>query len=216
MSLPPPSVSLLIDIESQVDNNTNNNETEEKEEEEKGDELQREVMRKKSPMSAASDNYTLPVPLNTVTSRSNSKIRKPVILVVDDVASNRKMLNRLLQDRCEYTIDATNGQEAVTIIRDALSQGRHIDIITMDYQMPVMDGPTATRRIRELGYKGIILGVTGNALADDINKFIACGANKVLIKPLNVLAFDKAVLELLPLPPAVDIRINSNTLKGMI
>jgi len=92
----------------------------------------------------------IPVTMNELaTRRSSSKSKKerkkkPVVLVVDDVASNRKMMHRLLQDRCEYSMDATNGVEAVAIIRDALSRGRHIDVITMDYQMPVMDGPTAT------------------------------------------------------------------------
>jgi len=136
---------------------------------------------------------------NKVTMSTPAK--QPVVLVVDDVASNRKMLHRLLQDRCEYSMDAANGAEAVTRIRDSLSRGRHIDIITMDYQMPVMDGPTATRQIRELGYKGVILGVTGNALEEDTDNFIASGADKVLIKPLRIEAYDKAVMELLHYHP---------------
>ena len=51
--------------------------------------------------------------------------------------------------------------------------------------MPNMDGPTATRNIREMGYKGIVVGVTGNALEEDRESFLKSGVNEVLVKPLN-------------------------------
>jgi CheY-like chemotaxis protein len=59
------------------------------------------------------------------------------------------------------------------------------DAILMDSVMPVMTGPEATVRIRALGYTGLILGVTGNALPEDIEMFTKCGANAVLTKPVN-------------------------------
>ena len=43
--------------------------------------------------------------------------------------------------------------------------------------MPVMDGPSASKAIRVIGYKGIIMGVTGNALPADIDTFLSHGAN---------------------------------------
>ena len=49
----------------------------------------------------------------------------------------------------------------------------------MDHSMPVMDGATATRRLREKGLTIPIIGVTGNALEEDINTFIQAGANEV-------------------------------------
>ena len=49
-----------------------------------------------------------------------------------------------------------------------------------------MHGPQAAAIIRkDLKYTRPIIGVTGNALPEDIAKFIACGANKVLTKPLT-------------------------------
>eukprot|EP01042_Synura_sphagnicola_P036518 gene36518-biopygen8477 len=60
------------------------------------------------------------------------------------------------------------------------------DVILMDFMMPTMDGPTATRAIRSLGYKGIIIGVTGNSSPQDILLFTASGADLVLPKPLDV------------------------------
>ena len=47
-----------------------------------------------------------------------------------------------------------------------------------------MDGPTATRAIRELGYTGRVLGVTGNGMPSDKAHFRAHGADDILVKPL--------------------------------
>jgi CheY-like chemotaxis protein len=60
------------------------------------------------------------------------------------------------------------------------------DAILMDFVMPLMDGPTATKKIREMGSYGPIFGVTGNALQSDIDYFKECGANEVLTKPLDI------------------------------
>ena len=51
--------------------------------------------------------------------------------------------------------------------------------------MPVMDGPTASKRLRELGYKGIIFGLTGHALPADIENYKRNGADRVMVKPLR-------------------------------
>ena len=52
--------------------------------------------------------------------------------------------------------------------------------------MPNMDGPSATEAIRGLGYRGRILGVTGNAMQHDIDHFLSKGADSVLVKPVDV------------------------------
>jgi DNA-binding NarL/FixJ family response regulator len=56
----------------------------------------------------------------------------------------------------------------------------------MDFVMPVMTGPEATSKIRELGFYGLIVGVTGNALPEDVKTFERSGADAVLLKPLDV------------------------------
>ena len=53
-------------------------------------------------------------------------------------------------------------------------------------RMPNMDGPSATEAIRSLGYRGRIVGVTGNAMQHDINHFLSKGADSVLVKPVDV------------------------------
>ena len=49
-----------------------------------------------------------------------------------------------------------------------------------------MDGPSATEAIRGLGYRGRILGVTGNAMQHDIDHFLSKGADRVLVKPVDI------------------------------
>ena len=50
----------------------------------------------------------------------------------------------------------------------------------------VMHGPDATAELRKAGYNGMVVGVTGNVLQDDIDYFLKCGADAVLSKPLNI------------------------------
>ena len=114
------------------------------------------------------------------------------VLIVDDVAMNRKMLRRILESRFDEVDEADDGQDAVNILRVALAGGQSspYQLITMDYQMPVMDGVTATRIIRQLGYEGAIVAVTGNAYQADVDNFLTSGANAAMTKPLNVKEFD--------------------------
>ena len=113
-----------------------------------------------------------------------SKLR---VLVVDDAPMNRKFLIRLLQSRGFNDVqEAFDGVNALDQYRAALDSGRPYDVITMDFQMPNMDGPTATKKLRELGYKSAIIGVTGNAMTSDIDLFLRQGADKVLLKPVKI------------------------------
>ena len=74
----------------------------------------------------------------------------------------------------------------------------NIDIVLMDNQMPRMTGAIATETIRkDLKYKGIILGVTGNALPEDIRDFVEKGADDVIVKPLTAKGFIEAVGKIL-------------------
>lgn len=52
--------------------------------------------------------------------------------------------------------------------------------------MPRLNGPDATQKLRELGFKELIIGVTGNVLSEDVNFFLSKGANRVLPKPVSM------------------------------
>ena len=66
----------------------------------------------------------------------------------------------------------------------------------MDYQMPTMDGPTSIGHIRTLGYKGQIIGLTGNVVKTEVERLRTSGANKVLTKPVKEEQFNSLFLKL--------------------
>ena len=117
------------------------------------------------------------------------------LLVVDDSRLNRKMLCKILRGAGYKCDEAEDGSIALQKVRDKMANSdvskQCYDAILMDYVMPIMDGPTATRHIRGLKYTAQIYGVTGNALDTDIEYFIACGADKIFTKPLNVAEFQQ-------------------------
>jgi len=120
---------------------------------------------------------------------SKSKPKSTIIsvLLVDDAGSNRKMVSRVLDKSLFSVEEAEDGLVALSKVNQMMESGEcPFDVILMDFMMPTMDGPTATRAIRGLGYKGIIIGVTGNSAPQDILLFTSSGADLVLSKPLDV------------------------------
>ena len=110
------------------------------------------------------------------------------ILVVDDVASNRKLIARMARNRNHTVEEAIDGQDAVEKFKQSTgpnNDGAYYDVILMDYEMPRLNGPDAVREIRRLGCQALIVGVTGNVLAEDVRHFIESGANEVLPKPVK-------------------------------
>jgi CheY-like chemotaxis protein len=107
------------------------------------------------------------------------------ILLVDDSADNRFLLKAFLK-RNPYQLDeAENGLMAV----EKFTSGRY-DLILMDMQMPVMDGYTAVRTIREWERERDvpatpIIALTASALREDVAKCIAAGCDFHVSKPVN-------------------------------
>lgn len=139
---------------------------------------------------------SLPSSSSTLMSPPPSRNGRPCrLLVVDDSQLNRKMLVRVMKAEGHECEEAVDGTFAVAKIEDVIA-GRTLpfDAVLMDFVMPLMDGPTATQRIRALGYQGKVLGVTGNALQSDIDVFVRAGANAVLPKPLDMDRFRSLLL----------------------
>jgi signal transduction histidine kinase/CheY-like chemotaxis protein len=113
------------------------------------------------------------------------------ILVVDDVSSNRKLLSRLLKNRGHYSDMAEDGAVALAMVKQAIADKNPYDTILLDYEMPVMNGPTTATELRAMGCDVFIVGVTGNMLAEDIAYFRSCGANAVLGKPIKIAGLDE-------------------------
>jgi CheY-like chemotaxis protein len=119
-------------------------------------------------------------------------------LTVDDSLSFRKMTKKLLCNMghtVEQAVDGLDFLEKLNIhVRDENDIENnntsiifpHYDVILIDNNMPNMCGPEATKIARAHGYKGIILGVTGNVNKEQIDEFIEHGVDAVFPKPLNM------------------------------
>ena len=105
------------------------------------------------------------------------------VLLVEDNLVNQKVAVRFLE-RLGCTVEvAANGAAGVTA-----AMARHFDLILMDLQMPVMDGMTATRKIRELESlrHTPIIALTANAMSGDRERCEAAGMDDYLTKPIEV------------------------------
>ena len=105
-------------------------------------------------------------------------------LLVDDNEINRTVAHGMLQMRGVLVDEACNGQEAVAKLRSA-ADGTYA-VVLMDMQMPVMDGMTATRVLREdARFAHLpVIALTANASEDDVSRTRAAGMNDHLAKPL--------------------------------
>jgi CheY-like chemotaxis protein len=105
------------------------------------------------------------------------------VLLVEDNFVNQKVAVRFLE-RLGCTVEvASNGADGV-----AACQQRRFDIVLMDLQMPVMDGMTATRKIREWETSGHtpIIALTANAMTGDRELCESAGMDGYLTKPIEV------------------------------
>jgi CheY-like chemotaxis protein/signal transduction histidine kinase len=105
------------------------------------------------------------------------------ILVVDDNATNRMVVEALCEMFDCSTESVVDGVEAV----EAAKAGR-FDVILMDIKMPRMDGVTAAREIRKLpapAGRVPIIALTANADADEVAQYLAAGMRMVVEKPIK-------------------------------
>ena len=109
------------------------------------------------------------------------------ILLVEDNLVNTEIACMLLTHAGFDVETAENGEEAVNKVSS--SQAGYYDLILMDIQMPVMDGYTATRKIRTLEDPLLasipILAMTANAFKDDMEAAVRAGMQGHIAKPLD-------------------------------
>jgi PAS domain S-box-containing protein len=101
------------------------------------------------------------------------------VLVVDDSKDNQFLINQLLK-RSEIEVDVADNGE----IGNQKAMNGSYDIVLMDVQMPVMDGLSATRKLREKNYKKPVIALTAHAMQDDRKKCLEVGCTDYLTKPV--------------------------------
>ena len=130
------------------------------------------------PPEALRQQATAPAPVHAERWRFPTAKR---ILVVDDGAENRQLVRIVLEEVGLEIEEAENGQIAVQrAAREAF------DLVLMDMQMPVMDGLTATRTMREIGLELPILALTANAMKGFEKEIEGSGFDGFLVKPVDI------------------------------
>jgi CheY-like chemotaxis protein len=102
------------------------------------------------------------------------------ILIVEDDLSSRLYLNKIMEKTGATLLNAGDGLEAIEMSR----QNPDIVIILMDIQLPLMDGYTAAKKIRELRGKIVIIAQTAYGLSGDMENIISSGFDDYIIKPI--------------------------------
>jgi CheY-like chemotaxis protein len=108
-------------------------------------------------------------------------------LLVDDVFSNRKILHMLLKKR---GVECEMAEDGVQCLQMVEARGDTYSLIFMDNMMPKMGGVQTTKRLREMGFERMIIGLTGNTLLDEIIEFEESGVDVVFPKPVNLRQID--------------------------
>ncbi|MCV6587724.1 MAG: PAS domain S-box protein [Marinobacterium sp.] len=107
------------------------------------------------------------------------------ILLVEDNAFNQEVAEGILSAYSVQLTIAENGAQALDYLKT-----RTFDGVLMDCQMPVMDGYTATRKIRqELQLQELpVLAMTASAMEDEVREIYDCGMNDHIAKPVDIQA----------------------------
>jgi signal transduction histidine kinase/FixJ family two-component response regulator len=122
-----------------------------------------------------------PIPLEKL-----AAVRGKTVLLVEDNAVNAFISAASLESMGVKAVHAVNGSEAVHLYRQ-----RKFDAVLMDCQMPVMDGFTATRLIRDYeartgGPRTPVIALTANALSGDREQCLRQGMDDYLSKPIEL------------------------------
>ncbi|AOW08831.1 PAS domain S-box protein [Flavobacterium gilvum] len=112
------------------------------------------------------------------------------ILLAEDQEVNQKLVTKLVQKAGGHIVVAENGQVAV----DQLKDDSNFDLVLMDLQMPILDGFSATDRIRnDLKLNIPIIAMTASAMMGEADKCLSRGMNGYLSKPFEFQKFFEIV-----------------------
>lgn len=109
------------------------------------------------------------------------------VLLAEDGVDNQRLITHMLRKAGASVYVVGNGSAALESICPAgdMPQSIPFDLILMDMQMPVMDGYTAARRLKELACPIPIIALTANAMSGDREKCLATGCDDYVSKPID-------------------------------
>ncbi|MBI4783898.1 MAG: response regulator [Oscillatoriophycideae cyanobacterium NC_groundwater_1537_Pr4_S-0.65um_50_18] len=106
----------------------------------------------------------------------------PKILLVEDNEMNRDMLSRRLERKGFQVVIATDGQQGVE-----MAQAEFPDLILMDMSLPILDGWSATRQLKQTSMTQNIpiIALTAHAMSGDRQKCVEAGCDDYDTKPVE-------------------------------
>jgi two-component system, sensor histidine kinase and response regulator len=134
--------------------------------------------------------FTQPVPAASGTPATS--VEGLHILLAEDNRVNQKVAIRTLEKMGHSVVVAENGRDAVSLV------GKHtFDLVLMDIQMPILDGLTATRQIRDAESEGRsytpIIAMTAHAMKGDRERCLESGMDGYVSKPIDRKALKEAI-----------------------
>lgn len=141
--------------------------------------------------------------LQPVNASTGEPSRGPLdVLVVEDDASNREIVVRILQWSGHRTFEATSGDEALTFL-----QGREVHVVIMDVDLPGASGPETTSKIRARergsGRRVPVIALTALSSRKDRLRCLEAGMDGFLTKPLQAKTLLEEVQRLARAGPAL-------------
>ena len=132
--------------------------------------------------TSTKDEYEKTLPkISEKNATSNDTTAHFKILLVEDNIVNQKVAQRMLENKGHDVEIANNGVEALAYFK----QNQVFDLVLMDCQMPVMDGLTASRRIRAMNQDVPIIALTANTQDSDKEACHQAGMNDFVSKPFK-------------------------------
>jgi CheY-like chemotaxis protein len=155
------------------------------------------VMQQAQPVQLASQILTQAQTQSTPAPSSS----RTAVLIVEDNLINQRLLRKLLTKHGYDTMVANNGEEALALLASSTWNPRQtrnismilkIDIVLCDIEMPIMDGKTCVRRVRQLQQENLLsdsipmIAITGNARHEQVEEMRLCGFDDVVTKPYKI------------------------------
>jgi CheY-like chemotaxis protein len=112
------------------------------------------------------------------------------ILVADDNALSRELIRELLEPSGHLILEAQNGREALELIRS-----RELDVVFLDLQMPLQDGFSVIRELRndDRFRKLPVIAISASAMMGDRERAMSAGFDSYIAKPIDLCAVEAQV-----------------------
>ncbi len=152
-------------------------------------------------------NFTVTFPLKEITEQQlitvnkasdleplDLAINKIRILVAEDNKANQAIIQLMLERQGHHVYIVSNGEEAISeIIKETV---QNYDLVLMDVSMPIKDGITATKELRDLGFTLPIIAITAHAMNTEKKICLDAGMDNFISKPIRAIELKKLLVSL--------------------